>query len=310
MRLLRRCTRSTPVVVAIVTMSFMAITPAGATTTSGSRTWGQHATLTRAKVSGQTYAVSLFSMIPFPPGTTRLDVPIQPLHPVTGSLGFAHTVDIARYYLVPPSTDVPGFAQTHFPKSASKGGGSTYDGGYHTSESFSAMSLCPDRHASYCGVTYSAQALSGNRQELRVDVAVVWMPVHVVLLPITGAVTVTGYDKLSLMNSSSGPVRVVLNTSEVKKLRRAIALLRTSPGGLCMEDSTLYTITVASTTDGRVFWSATADECPGELDVTSNGSRIGLNARSCPLDMLVATFFRAREARGTTSDLKVCQPSF
>lgn len=311
MKLLLRCVGSAPVVVAIVTaMSVIAITPAGAVKSSGSRTLPNHTVLFRAKVSGQTYAASLFPKIPFPSGTTRLAAPIKPLHPVTGSLGLAHTVDIARYYLVPSSADVPGFAQTHFPKSEWQGSGSTFDGGYHTSNSFSAMSLCPDRHASYCGVTYSARALLGNRQELRVDVAVVWVPVHVVLLPTTGVVTVTGYDKISLMNPSTGAVRVELNTSEKKKLRKAISLLRSSPGGLCMEDSTLYKISVASTTDGTVSWSATADECPGELVVTSHGSRIALNARSCPLDMLVATFFNARSAQGTKSGLKVCQPSW
>jgi hypothetical protein len=311
MKPLLRCMGSALVVVAIMTtLSFNEKTPAGAVKSSGARTLSSHITFSRANESGHTYAVSLFSKIPLPSGARRLAAPIKPLHPVTGSLGFAHAVDIARYYLVPSSIDVLGFAQSHFPKSEWQGNGSTFDGGYHTSGSFSTMSLCPDRHAAYCGVTYSALALSGDRQELRVDVAVVWMPLHVVLLPTIGVVTVTGYDKISLMDPSSGAVRVELNTSEVKKLRKAIALLRSSPGGHCMEDSALYIISVASASDGTVSWSASADECPGELVVTSNGSRIALNARSCPLDMLVATFFHAHQPQGTMSDLKVCQPSF
>jgi hypothetical protein len=266
-------------------------------------------TLSLAKVSGRTYSTSLFSKIPFPSGATLLAAPMAPLQPVTGSLGLAQAVDIARYYLVPSSVDVVGFAKAHFPQSDWQGTGSSVDGGYHTSASFSALSLCPDRHASYCGVTYSARTLNAHQQEMRVDVTVVWMAIHVVLLPTTGVVTVTGYNRISLMNSSSSPVRVELNTSQTKKLRNAIGLLRSSPAGSCMEDSTLYKISVASKADGKVFWSAIADECPGELIVTSRGSRIALIARSCPLEMLVATFFPAREAQGTKSGLKVCQPS-
>jgi hypothetical protein len=263
-----------------------------------------------ASVSGRTYAATSFSKVPLPSGALRLSTPNEPLHPVTGSLGSIHSVDITRYYLLPSSFGLSSFAESHFPRSQWQGSGSSFDDGYHFSDSFSAMPLCPNRHAAICEVTYSGVVLARKQQELRVDVSVVWLVVHVGRLPTTGVVTVTGYDKISLMNPSSDPVRVTLNASKSSKLRSAVVQLRTSPGGECTEDSTLYTISVASRSDSKVLWSAIADECPGELVVTGQGSRFALNGCSCPLERLVATLFPSTEAQGTRSGLKVCQPSW
>jgi hypothetical protein len=239
---------------------------------------------------------------------TRLTAPVEPLHAVTGNPGFANLIDVVRYYRSPSSIDVAAFAQSHFAKSDWEGSGSTVDGGLQISASVSAPSMCANRHAAYCGVTYSERALSSG-EELRVDVAVVWTPIHVVLLPASGVVTLTGYGKLSLANSSSDPSHVELSASQVSKLRSAIATLRTSPGGLCMEDSTLYTISVAPTADGKAFWSATADECPGRLIIKYDDRQVSLNARSCPLETLISSFFPPHTATGTKLDLKVCEAS-
>jgi hypothetical protein len=292
------CVSSGLFVVSIVaTISFLAISPVGARSTSAEL------------AAGRTYADSLFSKIPIPSGVTRLVAPIKPLHPVTGSPGYFNVVDVVRYYRAPSSINVTAFSESHFPKSEWQGNGSTFDGGYHASASFSAISLCPDRHAAYCGVTYSAVALTKSQEELRIDVAVVWGPIHVVLLPTSGVVTLMGYDKISLMNPSSDPVQVELSATQVRKLQGAIVLLRSSPGGLCMEDSMLYKISVAPTANGKAFWSATADECPGQLSIRVDGHQIVLNARSCPLEKLVGTFFPPQSASGTKLGLKVCEPS-
>ena len=284
-------------VLAVAAMALLSISPVGAAATSTNQT------------AGRIYAVSLFSKIPIPSGVTRLTAAIKPLHPVTGSPGYSNVADVVRYYSATSSIGVNGFAEAHFPKSEWQGTGSTYDGGYHTSGNFSAMSLCTNRHAAYCGVTYSAVSLTKNQQELRIDVAVVWAPIHVVVLPTSGVVTLTGYDKTSLMNASSDPVHVELNENQVQRLSNAIAHLRSSPGGLCMEDSTLYKISVAHTANGKAFWSASADECPGQLSVQDHGRQIALNARSCPLEKLVSTFFPPHSAVGTKLDLKMCNSS-
>jgi hypothetical protein len=76
-----------------------------------------------------------------------------------------------------------------------------------------------------------------------------------------------------------------------------------------MEDSTLYTISVASSANAKPFWSATADECPGRLIIKYAGRQVSLNARSCSLEKLVGSFFPSGTAEATTADLKVCEPA-
>ncbi len=294
----------------LFSVTLVAIAPAGATQVPGAHPSKDHATSSLTMVtSRRTYATALFSKMPLPTGVVMLATPIAPLRPVIGALGVTNIVDIARYYLVPSSLNVVQFANAHFPRSDSEGSGTSVGAYEYTSASFAVLSLCSNRHASYCGVTYSARGINGDRQEMRVDVTVVWMPIHVVHLPTTGVVTITGYDKISLSRSSSIPVRVKLNTSQTMKLRSDIALLRSAPGGLCMEDSTLYKISVVPKTGGKIFWSAIADECPGNLTVESGVSRTALTARSCPLDKLVTSFFPSGEAKGTKSGLQACQPS-
>jgi hypothetical protein len=279
----------------VLTLSPLATSSAGSATLSG-------------PIAGRSYAQSLFSRVPLPSDVTRLTAPVKPLHAVTGNLGFANLIDVVRYYRAPSSIDVAAFAQSHFAKSDWEGSGSTVDGGLQISASVSALSLCTNRHAAYCGVTYSERALSSG-EELRVDVAVVWTPIHLVLLPTSGLVTLTGYGKLSLANSPSDPSHVELSASQVAKLRGAIAALRSSPGGICMEYSTLYTISVASSASAKPFWTATADQCPGQLIIKYDSRQISLNARSCPLEKLVSSFFPSGTAGATTADLKVCEPA-
>lgn len=290
-------------------VSLFASTDVGATQSLSANRPAAHRAARHASVSAKGYATSLFARIPLPPTATPIATPTKPLQPVTGSPSLSHVEDVTRYYLLPSSSGVGGYARSHFPSDEWQGTGSTSDGGYRVSYSFSGLALCSDRHAAYCGVTYTTAALPGGRQELRVDVAVVWLAVHVVYLPTTGVVTLTGFEKISLMNPSSGPVVVTLSAKQVKRLRVAIARLRPSPGGICMEDSALYKIVVANKGGGEVFWSASADECPGALMVSSRGSHVALNGRSCQLEGLVSSFFPGKEAQGTKAGLKVCQRS-
>lgn len=257
--------------------------------------------------SARGYATALFSRVPLPSGARRLAAPVAALAPV-GSPTFSHAVvDLTRYYVLPASFGVDAYVRSHFPRDEWGATSSTSDGGYRTSSVVTALSLCPDRRAAYCGVTYSAEGLSGGRQELRVDVAVVWLPTPVVRLP-EGTVTVTGFDRISLMNASSGPVTRVLTAAQAAALRADVAALRAAPGAMCMEDSLLYRIAV--TAGGRVIWSGTGDECPGVLLVTSSAHRVELNDRSCALDALITSFFPNGEAAGSKTGLKVCQSSF
>src|SRR5665213_687352 len=190
----------------------------GATQTSTANPVAGHDTTRRASVASTGYSTSLFLKIPLPALATAIAKPTTPLQPVSGSLGLAHTADVTRYFTLASSFDVAGFAKSHFPSSQWQGESSTTDGGYRVSSSFSKLPLCRNRHAAYCGVTYTTGSLGAGRQELRVDVAVVWLPVHVVYLPASGVVTLTGYATISLMNRSSGPV-VVTETSSPRSAK-------------------------------------------------------------------------------------------
>lgn len=251
------------------------------------------------------YATALFARVPIPPGARRLSTPLASIGPL-GAMISTDDVHLVRYYLVPSTFGVAHFAQSHFPHSE-WGGSGTVDGTY-SSFGFSAMSLCANPHAAYCGVSYSFEQLSGARQELRVDVQVVWKPLNRVSIP-AGVVTLTGFHTLSLMNASSGPVTVTLTSAQVATLRADIAALRAFPGGMCMEDSLLYKLAVTSSS-GKVIWSASADECPGALIVTSGHTHVSLNDRACGLDSFVSSLLPADKAQGSRSGLKVCTSAF
>ena len=273
---------------ALVAVALVAPAPAGA-----------------AASTPRAYTNALFTRVPIPPQAHRVASPPAPI----GQLGATFSLDVVhlvRYYLVASTFGVAHFAQSHFAHDE-WGQSGTVDGAYSSYE-FSAMSLCANPHAAFCGVTYSFEQLSGSRQELRVDVIVVWKAVHVVELP-AGTVTLTGYRTISLTNPSSGPVTVTPTPAQVARLRSDIAALRSAPGGMCMEDSLLYKLSVTSAT-GRVIWSATADECPGVLLVTTSHGRVALNDRSCALDSLVASMLPSPGAAGSIEGLKACQSAF
>lgn len=251
------------------------------------------------------YADALFARVPIPAVAHRLATPVTPIEPMGSSLS-TDLVHLDRYYLVPSTFGVDAYARSHFPHSEWEGSGST-DGTYSSIE-FSAMNLCANRHAAYCGVTYSFEQLSGARQELRVDVDVVWKPLNHVSIP-AGVVTLTGYHRISLMNPSSGSVTVTLTSAQVATLRADVGALRAFPGGMCMEDSLLYRLAVTSSS-GKVIWSAMADECPGALVVTTGHTQVSLNDRSCGLDSFVSSLLPADKAQGSRSGLKVCTSAF
>ena len=286
---------------ALSALSIVLATPLLLAPSSGASSPSANKGLARA------YATSLLTSIPIPPGAARLDVPRKKLLPVTGAPFLTNLTDVVRYYTLSSSTDVGAFTNTHFAKVQSIGSGSSDDDGYRTSQTFSTLQLCRNRHAAYCSVTYSETALSENTNELRIDVDVVWMPLHKVRIPTSGVVTLTGYGQLSLMNASSKPVEIRLSPSQVQQLRVVVAQLRTAPGGLCTEDSTLYRLSIAQPSNGVVRWSAVADECSGTLVVDSRGRRVALNDRSCTLERLIASFFTPGSAKGTKEGLKACQ---
>ncbi len=258
-------------------------------------------------VTGSSYLSGLIHRVPYPAGAIRLATPVAPVAPVTGTSVTTTPLELTRYYLLPASFDVAAFTTAHLGGSATMTSASSPETGV-TSTQYSLMSLCADRHATYCALTESVLRLTARAQELRVDVSVIWMPVHVVLMPMNGRVTVTGYRSISWLTTSHGPVSRQLTATQARELRRDIASLRGATSAMCTEDAILYRITVS--VRGVTTWTGVADECPGILTTTTQGHATVLNARSCPLDTLVSSFFAGTSAVGTRNGLKVCQPSW
>ena len=267
-------------------------------------------TAAHTAMTARSYATAIFTHIAVPSGAARVTSPPEPLQSNLGTYVQNPSVDLTRFYLLPASFGVVAFAKSHFASNQWMGTGGP-DSSNTVSVESSIMSLCPNRHASFCAVTYSSRTLSANQQELRVDVVVEWMPIDVVLMPVNGVVSVTGFKKLSLSGPSTGPVTVTLTSAQAHQLRADISTLRESPPSGCMENTTLYRIAIATTAGGKMMWSAVGTGCTSQLTVLNPHNphnSVVLNAASCPLARLVTSFFRASAAPGTREGLKYCQP--
>jgi hypothetical protein len=259
--------------------------------------------------AGNTYVRHLLDVQPIPleaRAVTSLPTPISPQGDVVGASSIEQT---HRFYLLPMSVSVEAYVTAHLPKGEKVTSTGSSNGPGTNSAQFMTVSLtCVSPHILYCGVYYSTTAAKNGEQELRVDAQVIYLPILHVKMPTDGVVTVTGYGKTSLVDGSSDPTSVVLSHSEVHRLRSAISGLKDmGDNGGCMEDSILLKIKFVK--NGKVSWSAIADECPGALTITSAKSDPILDNRSCSFWHVVDSFFSASQASATKSDSKICSQS-
>jgi hypothetical protein len=127
-------------------------------------------------------------------------------------------------------------------------------------------------------------------------------------MPTSGVVTVTLFRKISLSSASSDPISVVLHHSQALKVRSTIAALSNTLGGLCMEDSVLFKVTVSAGRGKGPSWDGVASECPDVLAVTTGSARYLLSDGSCTLETLIATFFSKEANNETVRTLRRCVP--
>ena len=92
--------------------------------------------------------------------------------------------------------------------------------------SLSVTRTCVSQHIIYCGITYATTQAKNGQQELSVGVQVIYLPILHVKMPTRGVITLTGYGKTSLMDSSSDPSSVTLNHDQALRLRTAIEGLK------------------------------------------------------------------------------------
>ena len=227
-----------------------------------------------------------------------------------GTPGIGGLTDVHREYLVGARFGVEAFVFGHLRKGyAVSGTGNGSGPGIEPVASVNVTIPCPSRHVTYCRLTYSSTVAKDGQGELRLDLLVVWMPVRTVEMPTTGTVSVTGYGMTSLMSSSSNPDTVVLSASQAKQLHDAIATLKNTDGGTCMEDELLLKIVVVGPKGRLVRWSATADACPGVLSVEHSKSGALLDVHSCAFWKLVSSFFPTGKANGTKVERRYCSAS-
>lgn len=134
-----------------------------------------------------------------------------------------------------------------------------------------------------------------------------------VSMPATGAITITGFARMTAANGSTDPTTVVLTSAQATALRKAISTLPRLifPGGrplLCMEQETVFTISVARTQGAAANWVATADLCPapGLLYIKDSVGPQQAPVIYCNLKTFITSIFPKGVVAGTLSGLKFC----
>jgi hypothetical protein len=138
-------------------------------------------------------------------------------------------------------------------------------------------------------------------------------PTTKVSLPATGVISVTGYARMTAANGSSEPTTVVLTRRQVTELRQAIAKLPQPPSSsgkpiICMEEDTVFTISVAPTRGGSADWVATAYLCPapGLLSIKDATGPQQAAVPYCVLRSFITSIFPKSKVAGTRAAFKFC----
>ena len=134
-----------------------------------------------------------------------------------------------------------------------------------------------------------------------------------VSLPATGVISITGYARMSAMSGSTDPTTVVLTRRQTTALRLAIAKLPQPPSlsdkpMVCMEQDTVFIISVAPTRGASANWVATAELCPapGLLFIKdATGPQLGA-VPYCALRSFITSIFPKSAVAGTRSAFKFC----
>jgi hypothetical protein len=260
-----------------------------------------------AVINGHRLAESLFAAAALPPGavpTARLPAPL------TDGVGDTSTADVHQTFVLKNNVNIAKFVRAHRPVGGVIVGPNTESGSDITTETSIGVSLpVSNRHVAFEGIDYTVGYTAKHVEELRVDVHVDWVPIHTAEMPTTGVLTLTAFGRLSSAENSSDATSVVLTRLQAHRLHDIITSLPNVPVGEdCMEDSTLFTITVAPAVGMSATWTATGDDCPGYLYVTSGTGHISLADTPCSLRSYLLSLLPRGMARATRSSLKVCGP--
>jgi len=261
------------------------------------------------RVAPEDLARSTLATAPIPQGARRVQrLPI----PLPGGVGideFAQ-VDVSKEYVLASVGDLSDFLKSYDPRGATVVG-PEYD--YSNRVPYEMVQYTvtlptSNQHVSVDMLGYETSSEPNGTVGLRVDAAVVWLPLTLISLPTTGDVTVTGYGSLSVAEGSSVPSTVRLNDGEKLRLEHVLeGLPAASADELCSGSSTLFTIRATTKPGGPFTWSGAADDCPGVLSVRGYGASATYDARICSLQRVVASFFPPGTAMGTRASFTACR---
>ena len=256
---------------------------------------------------GEAFAMAVLRAAPLPGGVTAVARPPVTLTNLPSTTG---TLDLHEYFFVGSGVHLADFIDAHRPRDAVIDGPNSMTSG-EASTTYEYSLPLANRHIAFESLDYTVGLTPSGREELRIDAEIDWAPIVAAVMPVKGDVTVTGYGKLaSPLRSSSDAAMVTLNPSQALHLRDQILTLSNAQiSGACMENSTLFVITVSPGKDRPVEWTATAEACPGLLFVNEGTKHIELVDNTCPFRRLISGLFREGEAVGTRAALKFCGPS-
>ncbi len=236
--------------------------------------------------AARAYAAALLQRAALPAGAravTRAQMPFSLLD-AAGTTSESGRTDLSRTYLVPGVLDPASFLATHLPPRARLAGSGSSSGPGSHDERFASASLhCADVHVSFCQLDYSAATAGpAGPTYLRLDLTVVYLRLDPLVVP-AGTLTLTGYARFSLMNPSSGPVSVTLDSAQAARLRGDLARARPVGTTMCMENSVVARLRVATRPGGPVIWRALIMACPGVILVDFPHARPPSSAQGCAL---------------------------
>jgi hypothetical protein len=125
-------------------------------------------------------------------------------------------------------------------------------------------------------------------------------------IPLNQVAEVTGYERTSVMNPSSGPVTVELSMARADVLAATIDSLPAGPGIDCHEDELLYRVVFTSSLGAPASYEADGHGCMGAVLVTEGGRELSPRQDvRCELFNSVAQVLPA-SATGTLNDGAGC----
>ncbi|MGB8197768.1 MAG: hypothetical protein WCF25_12255 [Acidimicrobiales bacterium] len=248
--------------------------------------------------AGNAYARHLLGEQPVPPHART----IRSLPTPDGSLpivgGTSDVRSTHHFYLIPASFQVDRYVRAHLPTGeAACCNSKLYSPSAPPVYTYTVSPTCDGQHITFCVIYYVSTRTKSGAQELAITAEVSYLPILNEKMPTFGTVTVTGYGTVSIFGSKD-PTSIVLTHGQALALRSAIEGLKDlGVNSGCMEDALLLKIKIVK--DATLVWSATADECPGALTITSTGTDAMLDTHGCSFWHVVDSFFPTGAAKGT-----------